>query len=409
MRNRTYFFILLLLAIPLSVQSQLSSRPGFSLPEHTSSIRIPVEIQHNVIIIPIRINGSFEMDFILDTGVRSTILTEPFLTQFLRLDSVSQVRVRGLGEGEDIYAVLAKDLRIDLPGVRGQHMNLLVLPEDVISYSGMFGRPVYGIIGHDVFSQFVVEINYSRKYIQLYDPTKFKPRKKAEAVPIKIRNGKPYIEASITDFRGETIDGQWLLDTGSSNALSLYDSSLPIPDPSIPAFLGKGLSGNVYGRLARAPEFQMGSFNFPDVITGYPDSNSLNIQITDTLWYGNIGSEVLSRFQVTFDYFRGYVYLKKTAGFKQSFEYNVSGIEIVSEGDFFNVFKIAYVRPGSPADEADVRPGDEILMLNGLDVTNMDISTVYATILKKNGRQMVMKIRRGEETLKKKFALIPEI
>lgn len=409
MRNRYYLFILLLLTIPLLVQGQMSTRPGFSLPENTSSIRIPVEIQHNVIIIPVRINGSFEMDFILDTGVRSTILTEPFLTQFLQLDSVSQVRVRGLGEGEDIYAVLAKDLSIDLPGVKGRHMNLLVLPEDIISYSGMFGRPVYGIIGHDVFSQFVVEINYARKYIQLYDPTKFKPRKKTEAVPIKIRNGKPYIEASITDFRGETIDGQWLLDTGSSNALSLYDSSLPIPDPSIPAFLGKGLSGNVYGRLARAPEFHMGSFNFTDVITGYPDSNSLNIQITDTLWYGNIGSEVLSRFRVTFDYFRGYVYLKKSSGFQHAFEYNVSGIEIVSEGDFFNVFKIAYVRPGSPAAEADVRPGDEIMMLNGLDVSMMDISTVYATILKKNGRQMVMKVRRGEETIKKKFALIPEI
>lgn len=409
MRNRTYLFILLFLTIPLQGQSQRVTRPGFSLPANTKSIRIPVEVQHNVIIIPIRINGSFEMDFILDTGVRSTILTEPFLTQFLRLDSVSKVRVRGLGEGEDIYALLAKDLNIDLPGVRGKHMNLLVLPEDVISYSGMFGRPVYGIIGNDVFSQFVVEINYSRKYIQLHDPTKYKPRKKAEAVPIKIRNGKPYVKASITDFRGETIDGQWLLDTGSSNALSLYDSSLPIPDPSIPAFLGKGLSGNVYGRLARAPEFKMGSFDFTDVITGYPDSNSLNIQITDSLWYGNIGSEVLSRFQVTFDYFRGIVYLKKTAGFQHDFEYNVSGIEIVSEGDFFNIFKIAYVRPGSPADEADVRPGDEIVMLNGLDVSNMNISAVYATILKKNGRQMVMKIRRDEEIIKKKFALIPEI
>lgn len=409
MRNRYYLFILLLLTIPPRIQGQQLNRPGFSLPANTSSIRIPVEVQHNVIIIPIRINGSFEMDFILDTGVRSTILTEPFLTQFLRLDSISKVRVRGLGEGEDIYAILAKDLTIDLPGVHGKHMNLLVLPEDVISYSGMFGRPVYGIIGNDIFSQFVVEINYSRKFIQLHDPTRYKPRKKAEAVPIKIRNGKPYIEASITDFRGETIDGQWLLDTGSSNALSLYDSSLPIPDPSIPAFLGKGLSGNVYGRLARAPEFHMGSFDFTDVITGYPDSNSLNIQITDSLWYGNIGSEVLSRFQVTFDYFRGIVYLKKTAGFQHDFEYNVSGIEIVSEGDFFNIFKIAYVRPGSPADEADVRPGDEIIMLNGLDVSNMDISAVYATILKKNGRQMVMKIRRNEEIIKKKFALIPEI
>lgn len=409
MRKLYFILCLLLLTIPFSLHSQRGNAPGFSLPAYTNTIRIPVEVQHNVIIIPVRINGSFEMDFILDTGVRSTILTEPYLTQFLRLDSVSTVRVRGLGEGEDIYAVLARDINIDLPGVHGQHMNLLVLPEDVISYSGMFGRPIYGIIGHDLFAQFVVEINYARKYIQLHDPTKYKPRKKAEEIPIEIRGGKPYVEAEITDFRGEVINGQWLLDTGSSNALSLYDNSLPIPDPSIPAFLGKGLSGNVYGRLARAPEFQFGSFNFTDVITGYPDSNSLNLQITDTLWYGNIGSEVLSRFRITFDYFRGKIYVKKATGFQHEFEYNVSGIEIVSEGDFFNKFSIVYVRPGSPADQADVREGDEIVSINGLDVSSMDITTVYATILRKNGRKMIMKIKRGEETIKKKFPLIPEI
>lgn len=399
-------------AVMLSVSGLFAQNrqiPGFQMPPRTKSIRIPVEIQHNVIIIPLRINGSFEMNFILDTGVRSTILTEPLIANFIELDSLTRIKVRGLGEGEPIDAILARDVSIQLPGVKGTGMNLLVLPEGVISYSGMFGRPVYGIIGYDVFSQFVVEVNYARKYIRLHDAFEFKPRRRAATIPLQLRQGKPYIQATMTDFEGREIAGNWLLDTGSSNAIALFDGELPVPEQSIPAFLGKGLSGNVYGRLARAPTFQLGPYQFEEVIAGYPDSSSLNFQPQDTLWYGNIGAEILSRFLITFDYYRGQVYLKKVWGWRQPFEYNVSGIEVITDGDSFENIIVSYVRPGSPAAEAGVRIGDQLLNLNGFDVTGMDISTVYGTLLKRNGRMLVLKLKRGDETLKLKFRLVREI
>ena len=384
--------------------------PGLQLPEGQRFVRIPVEIQHNVILIPVKVNGSFEMTFILDTGVRTTILTEPFITQFLRLDSLTRVKVRGLGEGEAIDATLAQDVSFTLPnGIQGRQMKLLVLPDDVISYSGMFGRPVYGIMGYDLFSRFVVEINYARKYITLYDPLEFRPRKKDIQLDIQLRDGKPYLEAFITDFRGERIRGQWLLDTGSSNAIALYDHSLPLPEPSIPAFLGKGLSGNVYGRLARARSFEIGPFELEEVIAGYPDPSSLNISETDSTWYGNVGAEVLSRFLVTFDYYRNHVYLRKLPGYRLPFEYNVSGLEVISEGANFDQFLIAYVRPDSPAAEAGVAVGDELISLNGFEVHGMDINSLYATLLRRNGKTIVVRLRRNGEVMKKRFELIPEI
>ena len=407
--NKYVFFgVFLVLSYGL-LAGQTFRRPGFHLPQHTRSLKIPVDIQHNVILIPVQINGSFEMNFILDTGVKSTILTEPFLSQFLHLDSLVTVKVRGLGEGNAIDASLAKNVTLGIPGLQAVGMQILVLPDGVISYSGMFGRPVYGIIGYDIFSEFVVEINYARKYITLYDPFSYKVKPKFEELPIVLRGGKPYINASLTDFRGKKITSQWLIDTGSSNAIALYDRSLPVPEPSIPAFLGKGLSGSVYGRMARANEFQLGSFVFQEVIAGYPDPSSLNMIEADSLWYGNIGSEVLSRFQVIFDYYRNRIYLRRIAGFNQPFEYNVSGLEITTEGDNFNKFIIAYVRPKSPASLADVRVGDEILSLNGFDVGSMDITTVYGTLLKRNGKIMVIRVRRGDSVFKKKFVLVPEI
>ena len=99
----------------------LSANPleiaGFRLNNNAKSVRIPIEIQHNVILIPVRINNSFEMRFILDTGVKTSILTEPVMAHFLALDSMAKIKVKGLGDGDPIEADLARNVRMTLPGI----------------------------------------------------------------------------------------------------------------------------------------------------------------------------------------------------------------------------------------------------------------------------------------------------
>ena len=270
---------------------------GFVLPNGRNYVKIPIEIQHNVVLIPIRVNGSFELNFILDTGAKRNILTEPLLQEFLSLDSLRKVKVRGLGGGEEIEASVASQVSISLPGgVKGVGLQMLILPKGLISYSGMFGKPVYGIMGYEIFGQFVVEINYREKYVKLYDPFKFKPRKKYSELDIEIVRSKPYINATLTDYRGKQFKRKWLLDTGASNAITLFNGELPVPNSSIDAFLGRGLNGEVHGKLARADAFQLGNFTFESVITGYPDSASLIMLPEDIPWYGNLGSEILFPF-----------------------------------------------------------------------------------------------------------------
>jgi len=132
---------------------------GFYLEGGAKKVRINVDIQNNVVLLPVRINNSFEMNFILDIGAKTTILTEPSILPFLRVKTFEKITVRGLGRGEEIEADLARDINIDMPGAKGSGINMVVMPQDVISYSGMFGKPVYGIIGYDLFGQFTVEIN----------------------------------------------------------------------------------------------------------------------------------------------------------------------------------------------------------------------------------------------------------
>lgn len=397
------------LCIAFWVGNMANLHAGFSFINNVDYVKIPIEIQHNIILIPVRINESFEMNFILDTGVRTTILTEPMVAGFLSLDTLEAISVRGLGSGSIIQASLARDLSISLPGLNGHGINLIILPEGVISYSGIFGKPVYGIIGFEVFRQFVVEINYQQKYVKLYDPFKYKPHRKSTAIPIELRKAKPYVTATLTDHSGNSVKSQWLVDTGASQAVSLFDDDLPLPEPSVDAFLGMGLSGSVYGKLGRIQEFSLGEFRFQDVIAGYPEASSISIIDTVDTWYGNLGAEIISRFHVAFDYTRGYIYLRKNSLYKNEFFYNISGLELLTSGTNYDEYIISYVRPNSPAEEAGIEVNDQIVGINGFTADQLDIDELYGTLSRQNGKVVSLKLKRQEKIVKVKFRLLSEI
>ncbi|MEM6343005.1 MAG: PDZ domain-containing protein [Bacteroidota bacterium] len=403
--------ICLLLYGPISSQAKTS---GFTFADpNAKSVRIPIEVQHNVVLLPLKINGSFEMTFILDTGVKTTILTETVLMAFLGLDTLQPVRLRGLGEGDFIEGLLAQNVSIRLPGVIGSGINMVVLPEDLISYSGLFGRSVHGIIGYEIFGQFIVEINYQHKYLVLHDPFNYKPprnQRRYETIPITVKRFKPYITAVMNDGQGNLVERDWLIDTGASHSISLYDPNLPLPNPSIDAFLGMGLSGNVYGKIGRVASFSMGKFEFEEIIAGYPDANALYVPEEELLtWYGNIGSEVISRFNVVFDYYNGKIILRKNAAYKEPFYYNISGLEIMTKGAQFDDFVVSYVRPNSPAERAGIKIDDEIVALNGISVQGLGISDIYQSLRRRAGKRVNLRIRRGDELMKIRFAIETQI
>ncbi|MEL7531980.1 MAG: aspartyl protease family protein [Bacteroidota bacterium] len=405
--------LLLCLLLCGFLQSQAKTS-GFTFAEPgVKSVRIPIEVQHNVVLIPLKINGSFEMTFILDTGVKTTILTETVLMAFLGLDTLQPVRLRGLGEGDFIEGLLAQNVSMRLPGVIGSGINMVVLPDDLISYSGLFGRSVHGIIGYEIFGQFIVEINYQHKYLILHDPFSYKPprnKRRYETLPITIKRFKPYVTAKLDDGQGNMIERDWLIDTGASHSISLYDPNLPLPDPSIDAFLGMGLSGNVYGKIGRVASFELGKFEFEEIIAGYPNASALYMPEEELLtWYGNIGSEVISRFNVVFDYYSGRLILRKNASYQEPFYYNISGLEIMTKGVEYDDFVVSYVRPNSPAEKAGIKIDDEIVSLNGISVQGLGISDIYQSLRRRVGRRVNVRIRRGGELMKIRFAIETQI
>lgn len=385
-------------------------KQGFFMDENVNSVIIPVKIINNLVLLPIRINNSLPLDFILDTGVSNTILTEPAWGSILGLHYTDKLNLRGLGSGLLIQADVASNVQFSLPQIKAYKMNLVVLPHDVLSFSGMFGQSVFGIIGYDLFRNFVIEINYSEKYIRLSRPNTYKTRPKMTAIPLNIYKGKPHIDATIFDTDNKPQKVKLLLDTGASQALSLISSAdISVAPKHIVSYIGKGLSGDIMGAIAYINALQIAHFQLDKPIVCYPDSVAMSLQIGSVPWQGSIGSDLLQRFKVVIDYQHNKLYLKKNNRYKQAFSYNISGIDLLAVGEQHKHFVVDYVRKGSCADKAGICANDEILAINGNILQNLSMNEVLSLLNKKPNSQLKLRIKRNETILHYKLHLQNEL
>ena len=137
----------------------------FSLIAHipalnASDVHLQAVISQNLVIIPVSVNGSVPLPFILDTGVRSTMILEPALKQPLKLDIHGRAYVLGLGSEGIVEAERSEYNHIQIGSLSlTDSASLLVLPENTLHLSSLLGFPVYGIIGYELFSRHPVSVS----------------------------------------------------------------------------------------------------------------------------------------------------------------------------------------------------------------------------------------------------------
>ncbi len=385
---------------------------GFRLKENLKKSSIPFELYNNLVLVPVVLNGKIPLKFILDSGVSSSILFNKDITDLLGVEYTRKITVYGVGEENVVQAFVASDVRLDLPGVDGYRQSILALEEDYLELKNQLGVEVHGIIGYDIFSKFVVEIDYMEKRLVLHDPAYFKPRRRWEELDMSIFLTKPFIKIPYSIDGKEELTGNFIIDTGASHALLIHEASderIFVPEKRLSAILGKGLTGIIRGNLARIKSAELGSVKFEDIVVSFPDEESYSDSLIYIQKNGTIGGETLSRFRVVFDYMNEKLYLRKTSSTNDDFEYNMSGLEIEAFEPSFSNIRVTSVRKNSPADSVDIRVNDQILVVNGLAGENLKLSTIYQLFNTRPGKIIRMSIKRGDQKLKKKLILRKEI
>ncbi|MDH5368283.1 MAG: aspartyl protease family protein [Cyclobacteriaceae bacterium] len=407
-------FILLILVLSLFGTSCFGQQLGFRIPDGVKKVKIPFQFHHNLVVIPVILNNLLPLKFILDTGVRTTILTERTYSDILNLNYDKHVVISGAGGEKLVDAYITSGVTLEIPGVKGEGHAILVLENDYIELSNFLGTQVNGILGYEVFSRFIVNINFETKMITLIKPEFFRPKKKYTKMPITIEDTKPYILVNVEQKEEKSIELKLMIDTGASHGLLIEEEShkdIYLPSHNINSNIGRGLAGDLKGKIGRLNSLSLGNYEFKQVITTFPEINTYtdSLKRDDVYRNGTIGGEIMSRFNLIFDYSAGNLYLKKNSRFKEKFEYNISGVIIKATGAFLQDYVIDDVRIGSSAEKAGLHKGDKILSVNNTDVVNAKLGQVIGYFNSKHNKLIKVEIERNGNVYKKKFRLERQI
>jgi hypothetical protein len=259
-----------------------------------------------------------------------------------------------------------------------------------------------------------VEIDYERKVMTLMQPHRFKPRRKYEAVPIRIEDTKPYVTTPVILADGTQLTAKLLVDSGASHGLLLdpaTDSRITLPEHAVSSVIGRGLGGEITGKVGRIKALILGKFRLENAIVNFPDPNSYfdSLKLGSTPRNGTIGGESLSRFTVVFNFPKEQMYLKKNHSFKKGFHYNLSGITVKAKGANLNVFEVTEVRKQSVGDIAGILEGDIIVTINGLFASSVDLNVINAMFNYRPGKKIHLLIDRKGQRIKMDFRLADQI
>lgn len=374
---------------------------GFHLLTSDKSIHLDFKVFSNLIVVPVVIDDLDTLQFILDTGVSSIIITDPALKEKLNLKHVREVQISGAGEEKPITASVSVGHKFQMGDFVGYQQNMVILNEDILQLSEFIGTPIHGIFGHCLFENYVVSIDFTAFVLSIYKPDKFKFRKRyGDKYPIVVTEGKPYTDAmKITASNFKETNVRLVIDTGAGHALLLNsdDTTITLPEKVIRANLGRGLNGELYGNIGRVDKIKMGKYEMKDVLATFPDSLSFSMKFppSDANRQGSIGGELLRRFRVTLNYPEGYMALKANKKrFNQPFEHDMSGMDVRAYSGNYHRFYVKYISENSPAEEAGLMADDEIVFINNRNTNSMTISDIYKILSKKEGKTVDIFYRR---------------
>lgn len=363
-----------------------------------SALKIPFELFGNLTLLQVRVNNSKSLRFILDTGADTTVI-DARQAKALRLKP--QGKIVGSGGAGTAEATFTRGVSVSLPGVALLDQTIYVLPLEPLS---AIGREIDGVLGNDILKEFVVEIDYSAKTINLYVPQSYQHSGFGEIIPLMMDEGLPFVRASVTPEGRAPIEAKFEIDSGSTGAILLNTpfvekhkvlASVP---KTIQTNIG-GVGGMAKTLIGRVNSLRLGQFVIDHPITRF--SQATRGDYASSKYDGLIGGEILRRFKVTFDYSRRQMILEPNPYFAEPYEIDMSGITLAVDGDNLLVDD---VDENSPAAEAGVVGGDILVAINGHPVAETSLDQIR-TMFMQDGKEYLLSLRRNGKVVQVKLRL----
>ena len=359
------------------------------------------ELNGHKIYVPVRINSKGPYWFILDTGSVSDVV-DTETAKSLGIPLSGRFEASGGGE-KTIEGAVGAHVSLQIAGLELKQPAIDVEPINQ-AVSATEGREVDGLLGYDFLSRFVVMIDYINRRVDIIEPAGFHYAGSGDTMPIEMIRGNIFVSSTLIMGEGKPVAGKFLVDTAWRSALSLTSpfveshGLLGKVTKRVDAVTGIGIGGSTIDTVARISGLKVGRYRIENVVGDFSHARAGIMSQDD--FAGIIGTEILRRFRVIFDYPEQKMILEPNAAFSAPYEFDMSGLFITYEGAAGSkLFKVYNVIEGSPGAQADLRVGDIIEAIDQHATSNFTLPQIREMFKEGEGKKHELSIRRDGKLL----------
>lgn len=227
-----------------------------------------------------------------------------------------------------------------------------------------------GLIGHEAMRRFVVDLDIAAGRCTLAEPDDApEPPPGATVLPLDFTGTVPVVQGHI-DGRA----ARMAIDSGDRSSLTLFTPFAESHDlrrvyaRRFAALTGWGVGGPLHADVTRVGTLGLGPLSLGDVTTRLPTGRGG--VFASRAVQASVGTGVLRRLHVGFDYGRRRVWLSPVAKPLPPDPVDHSGLWL-SQGE--GVFVVSHVSVGGPAERANLQAGDRVLAIDGRPTAMLDL------------------------------------
>ncbi|MHB1192926.1 MAG: hypothetical protein ACYC6F_07740 [Longimicrobiales bacterium] len=259
----------------------------------------PIELAHDITIVPVTVGGS-TLRLILDSGMPydGVLVFDTAKVDLTRFANLAEARIGGAGQGDGTRALHDPTAGFSIGPMSFDGQAVIVLATDLYR-----GFPNDGVIGYSVLGHYAVELDHAAGRMRLYEAETFSPEAGWASVDLYFKDNRiPWMDVRVATADEAPVVLATYIDCASGEALELLEretNTFRMPATTSERLLGRGLSGDIYGKDGRLSRVLIGPFALEDVaVMVTPAAVRSKQEGADAV----VGNELLSRFDVVFDY-----------------------------------------------------------------------------------------------------------